>query len=466
MPEEKFVQFQGSVNEIENTKNKTNEITEDSTDQQYPSAKATFELFKKNGGSSGVVDQTYNPESENAQSGKAVAEAIDNALSDMGNLFAPVIKQTVSGDVITVNDVSPIEHNLKVNVKSKNLLPPTLNVPLPYTKNGVTVSQIRDGVALSGNLTGPNSFAFSLGTVRLPAGTYILGGLTTIGTNSETSNIFLMFPDSISNSITLTEEKDVPITVNVGHYEKTTIKVDALVYPVVISAEYVGTVAKFDKYIPYNMDFSDTTVKKYGINLFNINTDKTLKSAANIEVSNGVLKLTKTASSPYCCARLVLPVKAEELHGKTVYFQGRASRDTGLRICIGYSDVDASNYANKEEKYTQDFSMSIVVDGVTNTNKYLCLQLYIDNSQAGNAGDYIEYSDLRGGVVESNFFPYIEPQTAKANADGTVNGLVSNSNMTLLVNNDNAVLECKYNVDTKTYIDNKFAELSAALLNL
>ena len=44
----------------------------------YNQELATKEFVLNNGGSGGTVDQTYNPESENAQSGKAVAEAIDN----------------------------------------------------------------------------------------------------------------------------------------------------------------------------------------------------------------------------------------------------------------------------------------------------------------------------------------------------------------------------------------------------
>lgn len=42
------------------------------------------------GGSPVVVDQTYNPESENAQSGKAVAEAINEKLGDIETLLGGI----------------------------------------------------------------------------------------------------------------------------------------------------------------------------------------------------------------------------------------------------------------------------------------------------------------------------------------------------------------------------------------
>lgn len=39
------------------------------------------------GGGSVTVDQTYNPDSENAQSGKAVAQAINGAIGDISTAF-------------------------------------------------------------------------------------------------------------------------------------------------------------------------------------------------------------------------------------------------------------------------------------------------------------------------------------------------------------------------------------------
>lgn len=67
------------------------------------------------------VDPTYNPTSDNAQSGKAVAEAVDANKQYANNTFSAAIKNTVSGLVVSANDVSPIEHNLGVKVSSKNL---------------------------------------------------------------------------------------------------------------------------------------------------------------------------------------------------------------------------------------------------------------------------------------------------------------------------------------------------------
>ena len=79
--EEALEGFEGGDVEIpenvETTDNKVTVIDENSTDTQYPSAKAVYNCMDKHY----VVDRTYNPESHNAQSGKAVAEAVSKALS-------------------------------------------------------------------------------------------------------------------------------------------------------------------------------------------------------------------------------------------------------------------------------------------------------------------------------------------------------------------------------------------------
>lgn len=80
------------------------------------------------------IDQTYTPTSPNAQSGIATAEAVgvandytDKAIKSLktyaNNTFAPAIKNTVSGSVLAVHDVSPAEHDLDVCVRSENLIP-------------------------------------------------------------------------------------------------------------------------------------------------------------------------------------------------------------------------------------------------------------------------------------------------------------------------------------------------------
>lgn len=66
------------------------------------------------------VDQTYTPDSENAQSGKAVAEAVEPKAdtSYVNNTFANALKGTASGSAILIDDISPITHDMSVKISS------------------------------------------------------------------------------------------------------------------------------------------------------------------------------------------------------------------------------------------------------------------------------------------------------------------------------------------------------------
>ena len=69
--------------------------------------------------------------------------------------------------------------------------------------------------------------------------------------------------------------------------------------------------------------------------------------------------------------------------------------------------------------------------------------------------------------TETDYEPYKEPTTLTAEADGTVNGIIGNGeSMTLLTDTEGVTITAEYNVDTKKYIDKKFAELQALVLEV
>ena len=65
-----------------------------------------------------LVDQTYTPESENAQSGKGVAEAVSTEQKRADNTFANALKGNKSGSVILIDDISPVTHEMSVKISS------------------------------------------------------------------------------------------------------------------------------------------------------------------------------------------------------------------------------------------------------------------------------------------------------------------------------------------------------------
>lgn len=104
----------------------------------------------------------------------------------------------------------------------------------------------------------------------------------------------------------------------------------------------------------------------------------------------------------------------------------------------------------------------VVKAGVTANNLLFKPQI----EKGTTATPWTPYVADVSGVKVSVYSDGVEVQTATANADGTVEGLTSISpNMTLLTDTSGAVINLEYNADTKMYIDNKIAELSAAILN-
>lgn len=74
--------------------------------------------FKGDKGDPAVTDQTYAPTSENAQSGKAVAEAVAIEQKRSDNTFANALKGTKSDTAMLLDDISPVTHEMSVKISS------------------------------------------------------------------------------------------------------------------------------------------------------------------------------------------------------------------------------------------------------------------------------------------------------------------------------------------------------------
>ena len=132
-------------------------------------------------GSSITVDQTFNPESENAQSGKAVAEAVVSEQKRANNTFSNALKGSKSGSAILIDDVSPVTREMSAKISSdtvedltavkvsrcgKNLITfpytydgHTYGVGDTYTHNGITFTVNEDrSITANGTATADANF--------------------------------------------------------------------------------------------------------------------------------------------------------------------------------------------------------------------------------------------------------------------------------------------------------------------
>ena len=196
-----------------------------------------------------AVDQTYSPDSENAQSGKAVAEAVTTEEKRADNTFANALKGTASGSTILIDDVSPVAHEIFVVLDvggatvakyGKNLAPSTFNyndVPgLSITDNGDGSISIKGTVA-------QNSFSPLIKNFVLPRGTYCVSGIFPSDWELK-YGYALIDGKSISASktvITLSERKTVTLSI---------VFVEGVQYDLVIRPQIeVGTTStEWEKY--------------------------------------------------------------------------------------------------------------------------------------------------------------------------------------------------------------------------
>ena len=190
-------------------------------------------------GKDAVTDRAYSPTSENAQSGKAVAEALKAERTYANNSFSGALRGSASGEAVRLTDVSPIEHEIKIKLTAesnhsdfsgvtlkrygKNLLPyPYRNINIDYTFNGINYKVKSDGTVVLNGTANEQSY-FVLAGLVLNKGVYYLSGCPSGGEGS-TYSIYFQY-DNFSYykadygsgvKIDINEKKNCAVVINIG----------------------------------------------------------------------------------------------------------------------------------------------------------------------------------------------------------------------------------------------------------
>lgn len=190
-------------------------------------------------GKDAVIDRAYSPTSENAQSGKAVAEALKAERTYANNSFSGALHGSVSGEAVRLTDVSPIEHEIKIKLTAesnhsdfsgvtlkrygKNLLPyPYKNTNIDYTFNGINYKVKSDGTVVLNGTANEQSY-FILAGLVLNKGVYYLSGCPSGGQGS-TYSIYFQY-DNFSYykadygsgvKIDINEKKNCAVAITIG----------------------------------------------------------------------------------------------------------------------------------------------------------------------------------------------------------------------------------------------------------
>lgn len=206
----------------------------------------------------------------------------------------------------------------------------------------------------------------------------------------------------------------------------------------------VNDVSPIEHSLTVKVDRSNTTVSRYGKNLFPsfdslVGTKKngvTLSKVDDYYVLNG----TAIASGNF---------DADTIHldaGKYTISANNSTHnnDSGAAIIQAYSASTGVNFATYDNRENSVSTMTI-----PEANDYLCrIHISIDKTYT----NYIIKPQLEVGEVATEYEPYKGVQIAISNEDGIVEGLSSISpNMTLTAND--TTIECEYNKDLIKYIE-------------
>lgn len=388
------------------------------------------------------IDQTYSPTSENAQSGKAVAEALKAERTYANNSFSGALRGSASGEAVRLTDVSPLEHTLTVKLKSKNLL------PFPYYHSSISIAGITytvnsaGTITANGTATGRSEFVLSVNKSDWASGNYVLSGCPSGGSRGT------YFLQTINGIVDTGSGAKVNNTAELKRISIVIIKGTTVSNLVFKPQLELGTTPT--AYTPYITDFSGVTLKRCGRNLlpypYAVTDSDVTRNGINYKVkSDGtvVLNGTATAQSFFSLADPIV------LNNGVYYLSGCPSGGQGSTYCI-YFQYNSFSY------YKADYGSGVKID--VNGKKNCSVVINIGKNTTVSNLIFKPMLEVGGKLTD-----FEERRTAVAYtpaADGTVSGVKSlYPTTTLITDTEGVIIEAEYNRD----INKAFAALEAAI---
>lgn len=398
-------------------------------------------------GKDAVTDRAYSPTSENAQSGKAVAEALKAERTYANNSFSGVLRGSASGEAVRLTDVSPLEHTLTVKLKSKNLL------PFPYFHSsmlqaGITYTVNSDGtITANGTATGRSEFVLSANKSDWASGNYVLSGCPSGGS---TDTYSLQTINGFSDTGSGLQKNDTAEFARISIIIKKGTTVSNLVFKPQLELGTTPTA-----YTPYISDLTSVNVTRYGKNL-----------TTPQQVYKGALEYSEEIFENKNCVRFTSAITIKNSPNafkpktqytvsfdvKTVLRSGQTTSGADAVFCFFYDDDTLSTIYNT---YTQpDWEHKVFTSTVDKTVVAVGL-----TSREYRSYSYVDINSFQ--LEESSTVTLCEPYQAQKyipSADGTVSGVKSLYPITTLMTDTAGVaVNAEYNKDINKVISELYA---------
>ena len=398
-------------------------------------------------GKDAVTDRAYSPTSENAQSGKAVAEALKAERTYANNSFSGALRGSASGEAVRLTDVSPLEHTLTVKLKSKNLL------PFPYFHSsmlqaGITYTVNSDGtITANGTATGRSEFVLSANKSDWASGNYVLSGCPSGGSADTYS---LQTINGFSDTGSGLQKNDTAEFARISIIIKKGTTVSNLVFKPQLELGTTPTA-----YTPYISDLTSVNVTRYGKNL-----------TTPQQVYKGALEYSEEIFENKNCVRFTSAITIKNSPNafkpktqytvsfdvKTVLRSGQTTSGADAVFCFFYDDDTLSTIYNT---YTQpDWEHKVFTSTVDKTVVAVGL-----TSREYRSYSYVDINSFQ--LEESSTVTLCEPYQAQKyipSADGTVSGVKSLYPITTLMTDTAGVaVNAEYNKDINKVISELYA---------
>lgn len=359
-------------------------------------------------------------------------EQVADAVYTKGGLDASP-QETVSGEIVAITDISPIEHNVAVKAASKNLL------PYPYqsvtkTTSGITYTDNGDGsVTVEGTSTAYPMFYF---TQEYP---FEVGETYTFGEEVVGVDMYIRF----TNENGETKYATKTITWKEGY------KLQAIYLQVNPNNTVSGTTHPYmvkgnsydGVYTPYVPDVSVATVKTCGKNLFN--NDTSLLKVVKYIPSNGGEERLRVGYEFNFPAGIYKATLKQLTNTTTDYVYGAVVTEDNIIINTCHLLLGANNATPLTITIPQNAKL-IIYNGSESLDTRIAKALF-ERQQI----------QLEVGTAATPYEPYIQPTSYPIAADGTVEGVTSiYPNMTIATDTDGVIIEANCYQDGKKVKEN------------
>ena len=363
-------------------------------------------------GKDAVTDRAYSPTSENAQSGKAVAEAIQTVTTDKQDKFASVSHPDPDGNVTLLTIDTP-----ELNVYNSNH-----TSSIRMNDNGVQLTNVSGLAKLNVN---QNNIKCSNFSGAIP----VLGVATPVAAADSSKNI---------------TELDLPYqAANKQYVEDTTNNVKSYVnnnFANALKGSASGEAVRLTDVSPLEheikikltaesnySDFSGVTLKRYGKNLLPYpysDTTKTVNGITFTDNGDGSVTISGTASD-------------------NAYFYLRRNADYGTQQINAIDKNSANNgvYTASSRIYYNAVNKTVTI-----------------NINPGTTLNETVYPQVELGVKATDYEAYLPPTEYTPSSDGTVTGVLADSeDITLMTDTAGVAVNAEYNKDINKVISELYA---------